>query len=81
MDAKVDVNRVQVAFTEEGSSFTALQYIFRDAQGNWSEPLEIDGPGNNRYNVGRDVAWTLTPPICQPLFISMGNLVFLISMI
>ena len=58
MDAKVDAqNRVQVAFTEEGSSFTALQYIFRDAQGNWSEPLEIDGPGtNDRYNVGRDVA-------------------------
>ena len=57
MDAKVDAqNRVQVAFTEEGSSFTALQYIFRDAQGNWSEPLEIDGPGNSRYNVGRDVA-------------------------
>jgi hypothetical protein len=58
MDAKVDgQNRVQVAFTEEGSNFTALQYIFRDAQGNWSEPLEIDGPGtNDRYNVGRDVA-------------------------
>ena len=57
MDAKVDAqNRVQVAFTEEGANFTALQYIFRDGQGNWSEPLEIDGPGNNRYNVGRDVA-------------------------
>ena len=58
MDAKVDAqNRVQVAFTEEGSTFTALQYIFRDAQGNWSEPLEIDGPStNDRYNVGRDVA-------------------------
>lgn len=57
MDAKVDgQNRVQVAFTEEGSTFTALQYIFRDAQGNWSEPLEIDGPGNDRFNVGRDVA-------------------------
>jgi hypothetical protein len=58
MDAKVDgQNRVQVAFTEEGSSFTALQYIFRDTQGNWTEPLEIDGPNtNDRYNVGRDVA-------------------------
>jgi len=57
MDAKVDaLDRVQVAYTEEGAGFTALQYIFKDASGNWTEPVEIDGPGNNRYNVGRDVA-------------------------
>lgn len=57
MDAKVDsFDRVQVAFTEEGASFTALKYIFRDTQGNWSDVFEIDGPDNNRYNVGRDVA-------------------------
>lgn len=57
MDAKIDSkNRVQVAFTEEGSAFTSLQYIFRDAQGNWSAPFEIDGPSTDNYNVGVDVA-------------------------
>lgn len=57
LDAKVDSrDRVQVAFTEEGASFTALKYIYRDTNGTWSDTLEIDGPSQDRYNVGADVA-------------------------
>ena len=57
LDAKVDsLERMQVAFTEEGEGFTALKYIYRDTNGSWSNILEIDGPDSDRYNVGADVA-------------------------
>ena len=83
MDAKVDAqNRVQVAFTEEGSSFTALQYIFRDAQGNWSEPLEIDGQVQTiDTTLVVTLQWTLTLETCPHLYTTTENLAFHTSMI
>jgi hypothetical protein len=57
MDAKIDSrDRVQVAYTEEGSAFTSLQYLYRETSGTWSSVFEIDGPTNENYNVGADVA-------------------------
>ena len=81
MNAKVDAqNRVQVAFTEE-----VLVYC----SGTFSVMHRVTGLSPSRLMVQETIVttsdvmllWTLTPPICQPLFISMGNLVFLISMI